>query len=473
MRMARTIARTYGVKPTRKNTSMDEFELDLSMGFVKGLEDESENDSGLEGDPDLEGGSDLEEGFERIEDESEEENLSSPYTKEGALDHNKVLAPELSAIQKFKGKPAVLQAWLEAEDLAYKLYADRALYGDSWEEQSPICIRTFRENGIEFDDIHYKVKRVDTPEGLNAFILMPIDVPAGVTPEVKVIFTGTADEAGVARDLEEKAAGHESFKKHKHKLMSELNAAIEQIKGGDVKISVIGHSLGGADAQRMALKITQAVALPAQPEDAVQRMLSDASKQKPERYYPALKKKNITLHLATNSAPKVTEDQCDKFAKNLKMATENKNNDYAPLKFVATVFCMNKDIVPRCGGRHLLATKASKSGEYPSVLSMIDATVVYIKSTLFGHALNFYHNPDHPELRGMNIVHTEKGKVEKSQEEQVRDILDKKSIDASTFAQAIRSVIRTLTVKLGWDQALKEAPTLPAEGAKFPAASCA
>lgn len=387
-----------------------------------------------------------------------EETRSSPFTIKGApLDSEVVIAPSADSSEKFQGKPAVLQTWLEAEDLAYKLYTDRHLYGGKGEAQSPILVRTFRENGIDFDDIYYRVKRVETPEGLNAFILQPIFVPEGETPEVKVIFAGTADKEGVVRDLDKKAAGHESFKSHKHDLMHELNMAVASITGDDVRISVIGHSLGGADAQRMALKITQAVAFPGKPEDAMQGVLADSYfSEKP--YYPALKNKNITLHLGTNSAPRLTEKQCEKFAKNLEIATKNSNNGFNPLKFEATVFCMDKDIVPRCGKKHLLTQEETE--EHPSVLSMANkATVVSIKSTLFGHALNFYHNPDHPKLRGMDIVETTKETVDENKEKEVKGILGKKSIDASTFADAIRAAIRSLTIKLGWGEDLNSVST--------------
>lgn len=420
----------------------------------------------------------------------EEDIISSPTRHEGMLDRRSIITPKEDSIELFskqyEGKPATLQAWLEAENLAYKLYADRHLYGDNWKEQSPICVRTFRENGEDFDDISYQVKRVQTPEGLNAFILTPIGpIPEGAIPEVKVIFAGTKDKPGIVRDFEGKAAGHDSFKQYKTDLMEELNTAVASVPGDSVKISVIGHSLGGADAQRMALKITQAVALPAKPEDSTQNlseqdyyvgqsMLAGALSPKADAAkaycpYSALKEKDITLHLVTSAAARITEDQCEKFAQSLTTATTCKNNGHQPLKFETTVFCLDKDIVTRCGEKHLLtqeAFKDSSSGqEYPSVLSMTKATVVSIKSSLFGHFLNFYHDPKPPKLYGIEVIESKPSENIQEKEQKVKSILGKEGVGDSAFSKAIKAAIRSLTIKLGWGEMLNvdrgSAPEVP------------
>ena len=89
--------------------------------------------------------------------------------------------------------------------------------------------------------------------GLTAFAL----TPASGIGEIKIVFRGTKDKAGVGRDLSPLAAGHDTFSRKKHAILERINEIIGQEverlnKAGldsKVAVSVGGHSLGGADAQ--------------------------------------------------------------------------------------------------------------------------------------------------------------------------------------------------------------------------------
>lgn len=408
--------------------------------------------------------------------------ISSPSTILTALDSNGIIAPIDKAVVEFEkktkrsgvgntvslGKPAILQAWIEAEDLAYKLYTDRHLYENGWEQQTPILIRTFRKDGFSYDDIEYQVKKIKTEEGLYAFILKPINVPRGAIPEVKVLFTGTTDRAGGKRDLESKAAGHQSFKREKHNLMAELNAVVEEIEGENVKISVIGHSLGGIDALRLALKITQAVAEKLKSSDVYSFFkeayykIANSSKDnqtdskkanKPNPSYEGLTSKKIDLHIVASEAPKSTKKQSQKFADNLQIATSGDTDN--PLKVEATIFNIQEDIVPLFGEQNMLIQKTSDGTK--SVLSMMDATVVSVKTNSFNHSINFYHNPEHPEVHEIEILRIEKGAPDPNMEKKIADRLNK-GIPRFIFENTIKKIIDRITIHLGWGEVLNSDP---------------
>lgn len=387
-----------------------------------------------------------------------ESTISAPSKVVGGLDAENVIAAAPHAELLIRRKISfdenstniavadVLQSVLEAEDLAYALYDRRHSYGQS-SDQGAIRVRTFRDDGVEYDDIEYMVKKVETPEGLNAFILEPINVPVGATPEIKVLFAGTKDMPGVIRDLEKKAAGHESFECHKYNLMKDLNDAVGRIQGKEVKISLVGHSLGGADAQRMAIEITEAVARPS--DTGVLEQIHFGKQD-----CPAFKSKNITLNLVTSAAPMVTEKQAKKFADDLSIATTCRNNGNQPMIFTATAHINNRDIVPTFGQQHLLSAQSSKG---KSVLSMCQrARVVFAKSTLLNHAINFYHDPNSPKLGKIEILQVSKSdrgddETKKKTENKMRQVMDRASgIDQGTFSQLLKSLISGLAIRLGW-----------------------
>lgn len=253
----------------------------------------------------------------------------------------------------------VLHTILQAEDLAHALYmAEKERYEANPHKPKPIpnkIVRTYDDNGVAVD-VAYKISRVDTPEGLNAFILEPVDKKS----EIKVVFVGTKDLPGVVRDMEDEAAGQESFEQHKDRVLAKLNEAVKEIEDGSVKINVIGHSLGGADAQRLVQNIVKVKAEPEKnkTENVYDTMMQDSS-------YPladcsALIVKKVHLNLNTSAAPMLSKEKGKEFARDLRQAIKN---GFLSLKATACVYKL--DVVPTFGEQHLLAQRGAELSLLP------------------------------------------------------------------------------------------------------------
>ena len=225
-----------------------------------------------------------------------------------------------------------LQYWLEAEDLSAALYkafkhdqakSDCALFTNKKIQFQLACFNSEEQYQV----IEYSAQKVNTKDlGINAFILTPknIDADSTQTPEVKVIFAGTKDTAGILRDIEPKSPGHASYYKAQKRIMTALNQALVNLprkKDRDIKISVIGHSLGATDAQRTALAITKT------------RMNDSTS----------FAGYNIHLNLVSNSSPKVTIQEANDFTQALYYARKQ------GLKFGSLICKYNLDFIPKFG----------------------------------------------------------------------------------------------------------------------------
>lgn len=113
-------------------------------------------------------------------------------------------------------------------------------------------------------------------DGLVGYILCPKDCPKALENkiDIKIVFQGTDIKSlsSLSRDFtEEEGAGYESFHRNKHNILIQINSAIAHLKdtlatqGVDIKklefgITIAGHSLGAADAQRLLLAIIQTIA---------------------------------------------------------------------------------------------------------------------------------------------------------------------------------------------------------------------
>ena len=337
--------------------------------------------------------------------------------KEVPLSSEYVIAPSPAAVEDVKSKlkrhenqdeniessvEVVLNTILKAEDLADALYKRQDNYRAG--REGDIKLRTYNDDGSVAADIVYRVKMIEAVPGLNAFILTPQDTPEGLTPQVKMIFVGTKDGPGIQRDLEKGAAGNITFKDHEKSFVDHLNTAVGSIHGDDVIVSFIGHSLGGADAQRMALKTMQVF-------NSV-----DAAEAAD---YLHIKKKNMSLRLETSAAPGLTLEQCDEFAGNLSEAM-TPSPDKPRFEFRPTAVIYQLDIVPTCGGQHVLA--------HPEVLSLCTtATVVYAKSALFQHESKIYKQSGELPVDGMEILyHDQQGERNAARLDRMTDVLNRK-----------------------------------------------
>ncbi len=281
------------------------------------------------------------------------------------FDSTRAIAPSPAAVVDVKRKlvnleaahqvEKVLHTILQAEELAHALYmAEKERYEANPDNPEPIpnkIVRTYDDDGNPVD-VEYKINRVDTPEGLNAFILEPVDGKS----EIKVVFVGTKDLPGVVRDMEDEAAGQESFEQHKDKVLAKLNEAVGKIEGDSVKINVIGHSLGGADAQRLVQNIVQIKATPPNNQ-------ADCAN---------LMKKKVHLDLNTSAAPMLSKEKGKQFATELRQVTKE-----GSLSLKATACVYKLDVVPTFGEQHLLAQRGAELSLLPED-GQIEAGKIYL-----------------------------------------------------------------------------------------------
>jgi hypothetical protein len=214
--------------------------------------------------------------------------------------------------------------WLDAEELSAVLY--KQFLGCA---ASDGCVfydkkLTVTEH-VKDKTVTYTAKKINLPHsGINAFILIPNNPSHqnGEMPEVKLIFTGTKDMPGFFRDMEPTAPGYESFHAHKDKILKALAEALKELPYNQLKLSLIGHSLGASDTQRLALYIV------------LLRM-----KDRKDAAFDKIKE----LFLVTNCSPKVTQNEADDFAEALSFARKN------GLSFGSLACKYNLDFIPDFG----------------------------------------------------------------------------------------------------------------------------
>lgn len=107
-----------------------------------------------------------------------------------------------------------------------------------------MVISVFRKELSE--TVFYKLeKRLNSKDGLHAYLFTPIgrnDLPA------QLVFRGTNDGPSLLRDCETSGVGKETFDKHSMEIKKMVLDYAKESHNS--KIEIVGHSLGGADAQR-------------------------------------------------------------------------------------------------------------------------------------------------------------------------------------------------------------------------------
>jgi hypothetical protein len=97
---------------------------------------------------------------------------------------------------------------------------------------------------------NYQVIRIDPISGLVCNIFIPEQVEEKDNKaQIYVAFQGTKDRAGALRDLD-KNPGESSFQSVAATVMNEILSAVQSVKHSNLSLTIVGHSLGGADAQR-------------------------------------------------------------------------------------------------------------------------------------------------------------------------------------------------------------------------------
>lgn len=331
----------------------------------------------------------------------------SKIKKGEVLKESVTIAPNSAAVEKIKkelsanGEPEafvemLLQSLLQAENLSDYFYNRPELYR---EEKNQVTIRTYDDRGNFAADVTYAVQVIDPAPGLNAFLLIPQNTPEEVIPEVKMIFVGTKDWAGIGRDAEKGAAGNITFEAYERLLLSPLDEALGNLSSNQIKISIIGHSLGGADAQRMVSNIIRVRNEEATP-------------------YSQLKLRNMNLWLETSAAPGLTSGQCEVFARDLERATI-RSEDQPMFTFNAIASIYNQDIVPTCGYQHILAN--------PDVLSLCTQIhLIYTQLALFQHESALYCDENQVPNGGVQIFQTTgNGSDGEAMRSRITDILNR------------------------------------------------
>ncbi len=110
---------------------------------------------------------------------------------------------------------------------------------------------------IEIDNKNYKVNSLKTPSGINIYVLTGINSDGSPNNDVHVCCRGTADFASVLRDLEPSSPGASSLVINTPDILRQIGDILktDTLAGGDLKITVSGHSLGAGDAQHLVTKM--------------------------------------------------------------------------------------------------------------------------------------------------------------------------------------------------------------------------
>ena len=151
------------------------------------------------------------------------------------------------------------EEWLQKEsvgnDLALK---ERLAHQEAYNLEGVSTIELPSASGTSSTYLVKKVEGHDIEPGLNAYILYPASPESGSNApiDIKLVFRGTKDLASVIRDTEAQGAGAWSLEKGATTIFKHLDETLQVLKEShpnrNAKLSISGHSLGGADAQNFA-----------------------------------------------------------------------------------------------------------------------------------------------------------------------------------------------------------------------------
>ena len=155
---------------------------------------------------------------------------------------------------------------VEAERNRLKKYAYGEFLGHhlAYQNLSTAPLQRVLEEDGSYKEYHCK-RLVTDNEGLIGYVLVPTSVNEGETPDIKVIFKGTDPKsyASLARDKELCGAGSISFARNRYAIIEQINGILKEFNASynaPIKLSLAGHSLGGADAQNCLNAVMEAMA---------------------------------------------------------------------------------------------------------------------------------------------------------------------------------------------------------------------
>ncbi|MCS5711627.1 hypothetical protein [Candidatus Berkiella aquae] len=107
----------------------------------------------------------------------------------------------------------------------------------------------------------YRVHNIANDKGLVCTALIPYE--PGNQLDVKILFRGTHSGASASVDLETTGAGSKTMRDNRIKLLDEVNKIVGDLQasqpGSSISLSIQGHSLGGAFAERFTSEVHQAI----------------------------------------------------------------------------------------------------------------------------------------------------------------------------------------------------------------------
>lgn len=125
-----------------------------------------------------------------------------------------------------------------------ELIARTIAYADPTMTEVGMLMRRFDENTGKFD--YYQISEQLHESGLHAYLLTPLDSRKNLPAQL--IFRGTDCEYSTHRDLDPTGVGKQVFDRCAPEIQAMVARYAAKVK--NPKVEVIGHSLGGADAQR-------------------------------------------------------------------------------------------------------------------------------------------------------------------------------------------------------------------------------
>tara|TARA_R110002110_G_scaffold33533_1_gene114692 strand:+ start:7369 stop:9510 length:2142 start_codon:yes stop_codon:yes gene_type:complete len=109
----------------------------------------------------------------------------------------------------------------------------------------------------------YQVHNIIDVDGLRCFALSSYDNDKNKPAEIKVIFPGTSDISSGILDLQRYSPGYRSMAKYSESIIQAVSAISTQLNeqsNQSIKVSIEGHSLGGATAQHLYSHMAMAIA---------------------------------------------------------------------------------------------------------------------------------------------------------------------------------------------------------------------
>lgn len=259
---------------------------------------------------------------------------------------------EKEAKEYRKGKDAIEQLYASGEYLFHYLsYKDL---------KDGMIVPVINDEGAL---IQYKVTNLIERRGLHAFALAPLKGPS----EVKILFRGTADLDSLNRDVDKQGAGYKQMIHKEKTILKRLNdvLAIERKRlsdeklPDDVKLSIGGHSLGGADAQNFSVLLLKAIAKNNVEGKAdvpldIQNYLAEAIDPSNRNNLSNIRK----VRLQTYNAPGISHSMAQQGEQ---LATFLSNPKNVGLRIEAFFQRVDKDMIQRAGETHLFTKNSYDS----------------------------------------------------------------------------------------------------------------